>query len=439
MLGFFVGLMLLPFQAPKVPGPISLPGRDGEEGPKLTFLEAETLGRGPVHEAYAAAGAGQNFSGNHLVKEPPPPPLLEIPPGLGTTPTQIWIGGYWERDSEENLWVWVSGCWREPPIGFGWLPGYWTEVRANQWRRVGGLWWRGDGDTFLLQYTPAPPQQGPAGAVTPPRLDPRDERLKGLFFSPGGWDWNGNRYGWRPGRLERLADSQVWQEQRQTWTPAGFIPSDGYIDHRLSQRGIAYAPLRPTGPRGNPAPDSPPGAVQPLGVWNANAWIECSWRDRTGNYYLGDYYSNFWKNNGMVAARDARRRHGDPWLQAIEEQSALDDAAVRQLAWQHTERLRGRQPPPGRQVRLDQKVPAGEPQPVVLSAGRLDPSDPIRERMVRMVLEGYAHQNRLVQARMELEREKLEGKRVVLKTPPLAKAHEETEDPLPLQPVKPKK
>ena len=443
MLGLFFGLLLSPGQVPTAPGLIAIPSQDGEGGPKLNFLEVETLGRGPVHEAYAAAGAAQNFSGNHWVTEPPPAALLEIPPGLGTTPTQIWIPGYWERDPEENNWIWVSGCWREPPIGFGWLPGYWTQVRANQWRRVGGVWSRGDGDTFSLEYTPAPPQQGSMNGGTPPRLDPRDGRSKGLIFSPAGWDWSGNRYSWRPGRLERFAESQVWQEQRQTWTPAGYIPSDGYIDHRLGARGIAYAPLRPVAsgaaPRRNPVADPATEAIQPAGVWNANAWIECSWRDRTGNYYLGDYYSNFWKNSGMVPARDARRRNGDPWLQCIEDQSALDDAAFRQLAWQHTERLRGRQQPPARQIKPDQKVPAGAPQPTVLPAGRLDLNDPARDRMIRMVLDGLDHQNRLIRARMELERDKLEGKRLILKTPQAEKRKEEPEELTPFQTVKPKK
>ena len=141
----------------------------------------------------------------------------------------------------------------------------------------------------------------------------------------------------------------------------------------------------------------------------------------------------------MVPARDARRRNGDPWLQCIEDQSALDDATVRQLAWQHTERLRGRQQPPARQIKLDQKIPAGAPQPTVLPAGRLNLNDPNRDRMIRMVLDGLDHQNRLVRARMELERDKLEGKRLILKTPQAEKRKEEPEELTPFQTVKPEK
>ena len=113
---------------------------------------------------------------------------------------------------------------------------------------------------------------------TPPRLDPRDGRSKGLIFSPAGWDWSGNRYSWRPGRLERFAESQVWQEQRQTWTPAGYIPSDGYIDHRLGARGIAYAPLSPVAfgdaPPRNPAAEPRDHSGHPAARRNATAGTE---------------------------------------------------------------------------------------------------------------------------------------------------------------------
>jgi hypothetical protein len=442
MLVACVAFLLAPAQAPTPVGCFDKRPALEDTVPQLVFREVEILARGPVHEAYAAAGAGLNFSGNRVVHAAPPAPLVEIPPGLGTSPTQVWIPGYWELDTEDNTWIWVSGCWREPPIGFGWLPGYWAQVRANQWRRVSGLWWRGDGDSFMLQYTPAPPQAGPATGSGPPRLDPRDPKNKGLFFSPGGWDWNGNRYGWRPGRLERLAENLIWQEQRQTWTPAGFLPCEDHIDHRLNHRGVAYAPLRPVVKPGAPAPnpvaEQTVEAVQPAGVWNTNAWLECSWRDRLGNYYIGDYYNPIWAKNGFVPARDARRRHGDPWLQSIEELAGADDATLRALNARHNERARGREQPPPRVARFDQPPPAGETL-LVLPAGRLDPSDQAAEQLVRMALEVVDHQNRLIRARMELEQVGLEGKRVQLKTPPPIQPDEMEESQTPIQPAQSKK
>ncbi len=445
MLGLCLGLLLLPTQTPKAGGPLlSSRVELGEIPPKVVYLQAETLSRGPVHEAYAAAGANLNFSGKHEVKTQPPAPLLEVPPGLPTSPSQIWIPGYWEHDAEENGWIWVTGCWREPPIGYGWLPGYWAQLRPDQWRRVSGLWCMGDGESFMLDYSPAPPQKSLASGSMPPKLDNRDPKSKGLFYSPAGWDWTGNRYNWRVGRLERLADNQVWQEQRQIWTPAGFIPSMGYVDHRINLRGIAYAPLRVVNkPKTLKLPKKPVEipiveVVEPAGVWNANAWIEASWRDRLGTYYFGDYYNPDWAKYGLVPARDARRRHGDAWLQSIEELADINDAAIRRITWQHSERSRGRQTPPPRVTKLDQPPAAGEIA-LVLPALRLDPSDLRKSELEKLALEVADQQKRLIQARQELEKQGQEGKRVSLKTPPPFKKADDSEETSPSKSVQPKK
>jgi len=89
MLGLCLGLLLLPTQTPKAGGPLlSSRVELGEIPPKVVYLQAETLSRGPVHEAYAAAGANLNFSGKHEVKTQPPAPLLEVPPGLPPAPAK---------------------------------------------------------------------------------------------------------------------------------------------------------------------------------------------------------------------------------------------------------------------------------------------------------------------------------------------------------------
>lgn len=395
-----------------------------ENIPRLVLLETEILARGPVHEAYAVAGTPNPTSGQKTVLVPPPRNLVEVPPGPGTSPTQVWIPGYWDHDAEENSWIWVSGCWREPPLGRGWLPGYWLQVRTGQWRRVSGTWWGGDGSSFMLEYAPPPPTPPATLGTLPPKLDPKDPKNIGLTFTPSAWEWNGNRYTWIAGRLSRFANHQIWQEARQIWTPAGYLPVPGYLDHRLATRGVVYAPLRLAKPlpaekgkpRGGDNTTATFLAVEPGGVWNANAWIESSWRDRQGLYYFGDYYNPQWRNSGLTPAREAKRRFGDAWLQTVEEQAGLGDEDWRRINWQHTERVQGKQPLPARVAALDRQPEAGEIS-LVLPTSRLNAADPVRNRLAVMALDISTRMERLAQARQELEKNKLEGRRVQLKEP----------------------
>lgn len=406
--------------------------------PRLVLLETEILSRGPVHEAYAVAGTPNPAGGQRTVTSPPPRALVEVPPGPGTAPTQVWVPGYWDHDAEENAWIWVSGCWRDPPLGRGWLPGYWAQVRTGQWRRVSGTWWGGDGTSFMLEYAPAPPPPPASLGTMPPKLDPKDTKSAGMIYTPSAWEWNGNRYTWMAGRLARFANHQIWQEPRQLWTPAGYLPVSGYLDHRLGTRGVAYSPLRLTKPlppegkktSGRVSKSGTFLAVEPGGVWNANSWIESSWRDRQGLYYFGDYYHIQWRNLGLMPAREGKRRYGDAWLQAIEEQAGLTEEDLRRVNWQHTERVQGKSPPPGRVVTLDKALQPGE-QSLVLPSTRLDASDPARVRLATMALEVSQRMERLAEARQEMEKNKLEGRRVQLKEPvPMAEGEVGLEKPL---------
>ncbi|MCY2938940.1 MAG: hypothetical protein NTV55_11360 [Planctomycetota bacterium] len=376
--------------------------------------------RGPVHEAYASAG-GQALANPETPGEPPAP-LVELPPGPGASPTQAWIPGYWEMDAETNNWLWVTGCWREAPIGYAWLPGYWIATRGGRWRRVSGCWLRGVGDSFQVEYTtpqPSMPRMSP-----PPQLDLRDPRNKNLVYVPGAWDWLGTSYQWRAGRLERFSPGQVWQGPRQIWTPGGVLAVPGHLDHALAARGVAYAPALLV-PEENPSAGGKTAAraaapveivVEPAGVWNANAWMESSWRDKRGNYLFGDYYNPVWVKNGLATARDARRRYGDPWLQLIEEEAGLDATTLRRLTLEHNERIQGRLKPPSRL--FTGKQPAEGEVSLVLPVSQLSQADPVRIACAASARQQTIRLSRLADARALAEKQHLEGKRIQLQTPP---------------------
>ena len=202
-----------------------------------------------------------------------------------------WIPGYWSWDQERNDFLWISGVWREPPPGRQWVPGYWHQVEGGfQW--VSGDW---------VSASASQPQAGGAGqaqaASQPAYLPPPPPTLEagptspapgpGVFWSPGSWYWQGERYLWRPGFWATAQSSWVWIPPHYVYTPGGYLFVEGYWDLPLANRGLVFAPVYyPQPVYMQPAYVFTPSITIATPGLVANLFVMPGY----GHYCFGDYY-----------------------------------------------------------------------------------------------------------------------------------------------------
>ncbi len=85
-------------------------------------------------------------------------------------------------------------------------------------------------------YVPSPPaslETGPNGPAP----------SANVFWSPGSWYWQENRYVWRPGFWAAVQPNWVWIPAHFVWTPGGYLFVEGYWDMPLANRGLMFAPV----------------------------------------------------------------------------------------------------------------------------------------------------------------------------------------------------
>jgi hypothetical protein len=234
-----------------------------------------------------------------VVEKEPPRPVEEMPPDQKPAGANVqWIPGYWSWDQARSDFLWISGVWREPPPGRQWVPGYWHQVQGGfQW--VPGAWVpltaaASEGPAQSAVQTPAsylPPP--PASLETGPNSPAPSP---GVFWSPGSWYWQENRYVWRPGFWAAAQPSWVWIPAHFVWTPGGYLFVDGYWDLPLASRGILFAPvyypqpvyLQPSYVFTPSITIATPGLV-------ANLFVQPGY----GHYCFGDYYDRTFLSVGI--------------------------------------------------------------------------------------------------------------------------------------------
>ncbi len=253
----------------------------------------EVLARGPIHEGYASTA--ELPAAGEVVAKAPPDSIEELPPDQKPAGDNVqWIPGYWNWDEERADFIWISGFWRQPPPGRVWVPGTWREVRGgHQW--VQGFWNATDPrqpqQPAQLQYLPPPP----APLELAPQVPAPTETC---FYTPGVWQWRGNRFAWRPGFWVEHRPDWVWAPAHYRWTPAGYVFIDGYWDHTLAHRGILFAPVA----------FRPALRIQPEFVYtpvyvvtDTSLYGSMFVRRGYGNYYFGDYFEPAYARNGYSA------------------------------------------------------------------------------------------------------------------------------------------
>jgi hypothetical protein len=253
---------------PVQPG-AALAGQAGDE---------EVLGRGPIHEAFAAPVNFDNQPGP-IVPKQPPMDIEEIAPDQRPEGDSVWIRGYWHWDDDANDFLWVSGIWRITPPNQRWVPGYWQQAAGGyQW--VAGFWQAVE--QVDVSYLPeAPPATLETGPNTPRASEDH-------FWVPGNWNWQETRYAWRPGYWTMYQPNWVWVPQYWQWAPAGWVSCGGYWDYVHTGRGCLFAPARFNYVAWRRPFVWRPGVAISLGNIHFNLFARPRWR----HYYFGDYYGD---------------------------------------------------------------------------------------------------------------------------------------------------
>ncbi len=125
-----------------------------------------------------------------------PPPLRHEP----VPPSRIgyaWVPGFWNWDGRGH--AWISGHWEIARPGYVYERSDWVRD-GKMWRLRHGGWRNGGsyngGGYNSVQVIPAPP---------PPRWERSPHPRHGYIWSPGHWEWQGNRHAWVTG---------IWIEAR---------------------------------------------------------------------------------------------------------------------------------------------------------------------------------------------------------------------------------
>jgi hypothetical protein len=274
----------LPQSAPALPPP---PAPMPDAPPAPGDDEVEVLTRGPVHEAFAEQFNTDAKPGLTVPREPPADIEEMVPDTIPDGDNVQWIKGYWGWDDEREDFIWISGFWRDIPIGQRWVPGYWHHVTAGyQW--VSGFWIAEQ--VAELDYLPQPPASLDVGPSTPA---PSDDH----FWVPGCWMYVGGGYQWRAGFWNLCYDEWIWVPDRYIWTPFGFVFRPGYYDRRLPERGCLFAPVYFTHVHywHRPRVYFTPTYVIDSGPLALHLFV----RPTYCHYYFGDYYADHYAGWGF--------------------------------------------------------------------------------------------------------------------------------------------
>lgn len=250
---------------------------------------SQVLARGPVHEAFATP-VTMDPQAPIVVPRPPPQPIQEMPPAERPAGADIvWVPGYWAWDADRGDFIWVSGCWRNPPPQTYWVPGHWLQTSAG-WQWIAGFWKPiATQPVQQIEYLPAPP--------APVQIEaPRSSPLPDQIWVPGCWYWSGGRYVLRPGYWITPQPGWVWVPSHYVWTPRGYIFSPGHWDYDLDNRGVLFTPAYlPPAVRVQVGFVFSPGICVDLGILRLNLFAYPRYR----HYYFGDYYDDAYLRVGI--------------------------------------------------------------------------------------------------------------------------------------------
>lgn len=275
----------------------------GQTAESAGAANVDVMMRGPIHEAFASPSANEPLEPVVAPRRPPEPIEEILPKHRPQGERVLWIPGYWMYAPGAEDFLWISGLWRDAPPGRQWVPGYWERAERG-YRWMPGVWVSAGSD---IRYQPRPPasqERGPSVRRPSPNH----------FYVPGCWVYQNNRYQWRPGYWAPHQQDWVWTPARYTPTAKGYVYTEGYWDHRLSNRGLLFAPLRlrtDAQARSQARLSHQPSVVLDSG---SQLLLHLFATPNRGQYYFGDYYDPRWADEGLLPWYELNRRASDPLL-----------------------------------------------------------------------------------------------------------------------------
>jgi len=167
---------------------------------------------------------------------PPPDPLDETArSGRNPSGSAVWVEGYWRWYPGLQRYLWVSGCWREPPPNLVWYEGHWRKG-GDRWLWEPGYW--GPRRRHRLHEVNRRP---PSRRLESPGL----ASGPGTVWIPGAWRFDGRRFVWVPGEWRRpprqhmvwISGSWIKHNNRYVYLP-------GRWDYARTARVHRYVPGR---------------------------------------------------------------------------------------------------------------------------------------------------------------------------------------------------
>ena len=149
--------------------------------------------------AFAPAVASAQVGVSVVIGNAPPPPRFESIPAPRSG--YVWAPGYWSWNGYRH--VWIGGRWEVERVGSYYRPSEWVQDGGG-WRFVPGGWIVSE-PARVDYITVAPP---------PPRYEPIPAPRPGFIWSPGYWDWRGNRHIWISGGWVASRPGYVYTEPR---------------------------------------------------------------------------------------------------------------------------------------------------------------------------------------------------------------------------------
>ena len=210
----------------------------------------------------------------------PPPAVSEEPPVERPDGADVqFLPGYWAWDAETSRFLWVSGVYRNVPIGRQWVPGEWTSTPEG-WRWVAGFWTAAEQQE--VQYTPEPP----APLQTEPNVAPPSDDAA---WMPGVWVYRERRFVWQPGYWTAFRPGRLWVPARYVWSPRSYIFCGGFWDYPLDERGLLFAPVV----FNRPLWTTPGWSWRPtLAVNFGLVYDSCFIKPGDNHLFFGDYYGS---------------------------------------------------------------------------------------------------------------------------------------------------
>jgi hypothetical protein len=269
------------------------------DGTAKADANVQVQARGQIHESFAQPW-DKNPAPNQAIKQKPPEPIAEEPPGQRPAGDNVqWIPGYWQFDADGKDFVWISGTWRNAPEHRRWAPGYWTDTQEG-YRWINGHW-AGEGEQDM-HLVPTPPQSADNGPSSPV---PDDHS----FYIPGSWFYTDQGYRWRAGYWSDIRPGYSWVPASYYWTPQGWVFTNGFWDYDPYNRGLLFAPVRFTDRSYLAA-----GFVfRPLMALSTELLFDSLfYRGGWGHYYFGDYYGAGYAQMGFQPWALQAARLNDP-------------------------------------------------------------------------------------------------------------------------------